>query len=86
MHARTAFLIAGFLLSFGGAGLLCLGFSTEIKKVMPSGYTLMCSDNGKYKWRGRGYIKTYGTSKQGAIDGAWQDYNGGEYAPCEEED
>lgn len=82
MFEKIALIIIGIILCSGGVTLFTLGVKYELKKDLPPGYTLLCNEKGKYKWHGRGYTKSYATTKQAAIYSAWQNYEEGEFVDC----
>lgn len=47
---------------------------TEHHETLPPGYNLICNENGEYKWKSNTRTLSYGTSKQNAIDYAWDEY------------
>ena len=86
MFEKVFLIVLGTILSIGGPFALYKGITYEIKKAMPPGYSLLCSDTGKFKWSGRGYTQGYGSnSKQGAINDAWRNHTDGTFTDdCEE--
>ena len=83
MFEKVFLIIIGVILTIGGPFALYKGITLEIKKVLPPGYSFLCNADGKYKWTGRGFTKSYAGSKQAAIDSAWSDYNQGEFTECD---
>jgi len=84
MTDKNFIIFLGIALILSGITLLWVGVTIEIKKILPPGYSLLCNNNGKYKWSGGGYHQSRSVSKQDAINYAWSNYKEGEFVNCDD--